>query len=51
MNNFESKYLKIASKYLDDKMSLLNVKGKTVSKLVDKKVSRLERLVNGIFKS
>jgi hypothetical protein len=51
MNNFEGKYIKIASKYLDDKMKALNVKGKGVSQLEEKKESTFGRIISGMFKS
>jgi len=51
MNSFEAKYMKIASKYLDEKLKLLNVKPKNVYKLDDKKESTIQRIVSGIFNS
>lgn len=50
MNNFEPKYLKIASKYLDDKMKSANVNNKNHYKLEDKKSSTLQRVVSALFK-
>lgn len=51
MNNFEAKYLKISSKYLDEKLQQLNVKGRALAPLKDKKESGLTKFVNGFFKS
>ena len=51
MNNFEAKYIKISSKYLDDKMKLLAIKPRDVHIVEDKKESALHRIMTGIFKS
>jgi hypothetical protein len=51
MNNFEAKYLKIASKYLDEKIKILEIKPKNVSIIEDKKESTLHKIMTGIFKS
>jgi hypothetical protein len=51
MNNFESKYIKIASKYLDDKMKSLNVKAKSSIAQESKKGSRFHKIVSAVFKS
>jgi len=50
MNNFEAKYMKIASAYLSDKIKQLNIKPKDSHTLVDKKESAIHRLMSGIFK-
>ena len=50
MNNFEAKYMKIATAYLNDKLKQLNVKSKDTYQLEDKKESTLHRIVTGIFK-
>jgi hypothetical protein len=51
MNNFEAKYIKMASAYLDEKLQTLEVKKEQKLKLEDKKESTLHRIMTGIFKS
>lgn len=50
MNNFEAKYMKIASAYISDKIKQLNVKPRETFVLEDKKESAIHRIVTGIFK-
>ena len=51
MNNFDAKYLKISSKYLQEKLDILNSKAKNVYVVEDKKESKIQRLISNIFKS
>ncbi len=51
MNNFDAKYIKISSKYLQEKLNMLESKVKDVYKIEEKKESKLNRLINSIFKS
>ena len=51
MNNFDAKYIKISSKYLQEKLDLLDSKVKNVYIIEKKKESKLNRLINSIFKS
>ncbi|MEA2072751.1 MAG: hypothetical protein U9O86_04140 [Campylobacterota bacterium] len=50
MNNFEAKYMKIASSYLSDKIKELNVKPSATFILEEKKKSAIHKIVTGIFK-
>jgi len=51
MNNFEPKYIKISSKYLQKKLQELNVEQKKFNnlKLKNKKDSPLHKILHGIF--
>ena len=51
MNNFEAKYIKIASAYLDEKLKILAVNPKRDRKKEEKKESTIHRIMTGIFKS
>ena len=51
MNNFNAKYIKIYSKYLQEKLDLLESKVKNIYVVENKKESKLHRLMNNIFKS
>jgi hypothetical protein len=52
MNDFEPKFIKIASKYLDEKLSILsNVKKPKAYVVEEKKESILRRLMHSIFNS
>ena len=51
MNNFDAKYIKISSKYLQEKLNLLDSKVKNIYVVEKKKESKLNRLINSIFKS
>ena len=51
MNNFNAKYIKISSKYLQEKLDILDSKVKNVYIVEKKKESKLHRLINNIFKS
>ena len=51
MNNFDAKYIKISSKYLQEKLDLLDSKVKNIYVVEKKKESKLNRLINSIFKS
>ena len=51
MNNFTPKYIKISSKYLQEKLDLLDSKVKSVYVVEGKKESKLHRLMSNIFKS
>ena len=51
MNNFDAKYIKLSSKYLQEKLDLLDSKVKNVYVVEEKKESKLQRLVSSIFKS
>ena len=51
MNNFDAKYIKISSKYLQEKLDLLDSKVKSVYLVEEKKKSKLHRLMSNIFKS
>jgi len=51
MNNFNAKYIKISSKYLQEKLDMLDSKVKNVHVPQEKKESKLHKLINNIFKS
>ena len=51
MNNFNAKYIKISSKYLQEKLDLLDSKVKSVYVVEKKKESKLHRIMSNIFKS
>lgn len=51
MNNFDAKQIKISSKYLQEKLDMLGSKVKNIYIVEDKKESKLNRLINTIFKS
>jgi len=51
MNNFNAKYIKISSKYLQEKLDILDSKVKNVYIVEKKKESKLHMLINNIFKS
>ncbi len=51
MNNFSPKYIKISSKYLQEKLDMLDSKVKNVYVVEKKKESKLHRLMSNIFKS
>ena len=51
MNNFDAKYIKISSKYLQEKLDMLDSKVKNIYVVEKKKESKLNRLINSIFKS
>ena len=51
MNNFDAKYIKISSKYLQEKLDSVNSKVKNVYVVEKKKESKLNRLISSIFKS
>ncbi len=51
MNNFNAKYIKISSKYLQEKLDMLDSKVKNVYVVEKKKESKLHRLMSNIFKS
>ncbi len=51
MNNFNAKYIKLSSKYLQEKLDLLDSKVKNVYVTQKKKESKLNRLISSIFKS
>ena len=51
MNNFDAKYIKISSKYLQEKLDLLDSKVKKVYVVEKKEKSKLKRLINNIFRS
>jgi len=51
MNNFNAKYIKISSKYLQEKLDMLDSKAKNVYVIKKKKESKLHRLMSNIFKS
>ena len=51
MNNFNAKYIKISSKYLQEKLDMLDSKVKNVYIVEEKKESKLHRLMSNIFKS
>ena len=51
MNNFDAKYIKISSKYLQEKLDLLDSKVKNIYEIEKKKESKFNRLINSIFKS
>ena len=51
MNNFNAKYIKISSKYLQEKLDIVNSKVKNVYIIEKKKESKLQRLMNSIFSS
>ena len=51
MNNFNAKYIKLSSKYLQEKLDLLDSKVKNVYVIKKKKESKLNRFISSIFKS
>ena len=51
MNNFEPRYVKISSKYLDEKMKSLGVKKSGSFNLEEKKGSAFYRMLSSVFKS
>ena len=51
MNSFNAKYIKISSKYLQEKLDMLDSKVKNVYVVEKKKASKLHRLMSNIFKS
>ena len=51
MNNFNAKYIKISSEYLQEKLDMLDSKVKNIYVDKDKKKSKLHRLISNIFKS
>ena len=51
MNNFNAKYIKISSKYLQEKLDMLDSKVKNIYVVENKKESRLQRIMSNIFKS
>ena len=51
MNNFNAKYIKISSQYLQEKLDMLNSKVKNTYVVEEKKESKLHRLMSNIFKS
>lgn len=51
MNNFEPKYIKISSKYLDEKMKLLGIKNLKSFQIQEKKESSFQRVLKSVFKS
>ena len=50
MNNFEAKYIKISSNYLDEKLKLINSSKRKV-KPIQKSESTISKIVNSLFKS
>ena len=51
MNNFNAKYIKISSKYLQEKLDIVNSKVKNVYIIENKKESRLKKLMSNIISS
>lgn len=51
MNDFEPKYIKISSRYLDEKMKSLGIKESKISIPIKKKDSLFKRVLKKIFKS
>ena len=51
MSDFNAKYIKLSSKYLQEKLDSLKVKEKSIFALEDKKESSLTRFINSFFKS
>ena len=51
MNNFNAKYIKISSEYLQEKLDMLDSKVKNVYVVQKKKESKLHKLLNNIFNS
>ncbi len=51
MNNFDAKYIKISSKYLQEKLDTVNSRVKNVYIVEKQKESKLQRLIHNIFKS
>ena len=51
MNEFDAKYIKISSKYLQDKINSLKAKEKDILLSEKKKDSSLKKFVNSLFKS
>lgn len=49
MNNFEAKYIKIASTYLDEKMKLLKFKSKKETQKSHE--SKFKQIVSSLFSS
>jgi len=50
MNNFEAKYIHIASNYLSEKLNKLNTKQKKSLEDIKPKESKLQKLILNIFK-
>ena len=52
MNNFNPKYIKISSEYLEEKLSSVRVKERKIESQKDNaKKSSLSKFVNALFKS
>ena len=53
MNNFDAKYLKLSSEYLQDKLNRVKTKNENIqlTQKSKKKESSLKRFVSSIFKS
>ena len=51
MSNFDAKYIKISSKYLQEKLDIVNSKVKNIYIIEKKKESKINRLISSIFKS
>ena len=52
MNDFNTKYIKLSSEYLEEKLNSVKVKDKGIYKLSgERKKSPIKRFVNSLFKS
>ena len=51
MNDFNAKYIKLSSKYLQEKLNTLKTKEEGIYNLPKKKEVSLKNLVSSIFKS
>ena len=51
MNEFNAKYIKLSSKYLQEKLDSLKVKEESIFTLQKKKDSKLKKIFNSLFKS
>ena len=50
MNEFDTKYIKISSKYLQDKINFLKVKKKDIPSIDVKGESSIKKFINSFFK-
>ena len=50
MNNFEAKYIQIASKYLSEKLEQLHVQSKTSTTKEAPPESTIQKIVSSLFK-
>lgn len=51
MNNFDPKYIKISSKYLDEKMQSLGIKKAKKREVQEKQEFSFQTIIKSVFKS